>query len=380
MNQRILHFFTLALLVGSTTAVDGGVIIFQDTFESGNLNQWTGKFGPAHQGRIVSDPLNPGNHVLTFTGVNAAGDIFNASRIPVLGTQRFVLSFDFLALSASGTPPREYGGFAGITTDPRGYLPHYWLAGTYFPALNVPASVATVLATDGQWHHYEVDFTEILASNHIWSFQVMLEDWYDRGSVPGDIYFDNVRVLVGPPSPSVDELVSDVQDSDLPANRKRPLLASLEAAEASLTRGDIEALNNQLRAFQHKVQAQVERLDATLANNLIARAQQIIGGSHSTSGVVGQVFIYGCAAQRIGDVCAFPYQTGITVVTELGNLIAESTTAADGSFEVSLDPGDYVLIPDGAGGFRLPSVEIYPIHVDENRFTPVVIEYDSGIR
>src|SRR2546428_289369 len=40
MNQRILHFFTLALLVGSTTAVDGGVIIFQDTFESGNLSQW----------------------------------------------------------------------------------------------------------------------------------------------------------------------------------------------------------------------------------------------------------------------------------------------------------------------------------------------------
>jgi hypothetical protein len=47
---------------------------------------------------------------------------------------------------------------------------------------------------DGLWHHYEVDFTEVVVANGFSSFQVMLEDWYDRGSIPGDIYFDNVRL------------------------------------------------------------------------------------------------------------------------------------------------------------------------------------------
>jgi hypothetical protein len=378
MNHNAIRLSMLALLFELAMSVHGQVTLFQESFESGNLSQWTGKFGPQHQGKIVNDPLNPANHVLTFTGVNAAGDIFSAARIPVLGTQRFVLSFDFLALSTNGVQPSEYGGFAGITLDPLGV--HYWLAGTYLPAVNTPASVATLLATDGQWHHYEVDFTEILVSNHVDSFQVMLEDWYDRGSIPGDIFFDNVKVLLGGGSPSLDQLIGAVQDSDLAANRKRPLLASLEAAQASSARGDIEALNNQLRAFQHKVVAQVDSLDVALANDLIALAEQIIHGSHSTSGVVGQVPIYGCAAVRLGDACHFPYQTGIAVVTDHGNLVAELRTAADGSFEVSLDPGDYVLVPDGAGTGRLPSVEVYPIHVSKERFSPVVIEYDSGIR
>ncbi|HEU0011855.1 MAG TPA: hypothetical protein VFT34_18720 [Verrucomicrobiae bacterium] len=170
---------------------------FEDSFESGDLNQWTGKLGVPHHGQIVTDPLNSTNHVLTFTGVNAGGDIFSASPISVdVLPRRFILSFDFLGLPMGGVPPSEYGGFAGVTTDPDGILPHYWLAGTYLPALNVPASVATVLMADGLWHHYEVDFTEVVTANSLTSFQLMLEDWFDRGSIPGDVYFDNVRLAV----------------------------------------------------------------------------------------------------------------------------------------------------------------------------------------
>src|SRR5689334_7023164 len=161
MKQDVIKGFTAALFLVTALTIRADVTVFEDAFESGSLNQWTGKLGPEHQGKIVADPLNPANHVLTFTGVNAAGDVFSAVQIPTLGKQRFVLSFDFLALPVAGVVPNEYGGFAGITTDPAGILgnPHFWLAGTYFPAINVPASVATVLATDGQWHHYEVDFT-----------------------------------------------------------------------------------------------------------------------------------------------------------------------------------------------------------------------------
>ena len=381
MKWNIFSLFATALILVFAIPASAQVTVFEDAFESGNLSQWIGQFGtPHHHGQIVADPLNPANHVLTFTAVSAAGDIFSASRIPALGGRRFVLSFDFLALPIEEVPPGEYGGFAGITTDPFGVLPHYWLAGTYAPALNVPGSVATVLATDARWHHYEIDFTDIIASNSVLSFQVMLEDWYDRGSIPGDIYFDNLRLLVGISSASLDQLVSAVQDSSLPPNRKRPLLASLEAARASLVGGDPAVFINLLRAFQNKVRAQVGPLDAALANNLNSLTQQIIDETHATSGVIGEVLIYGCAAQQPGDVCHAPYQTGITVLTARGDFVTRLTTAADGSFEIFLDPGDYVLVPDGARPPSLPMVGIYPIHVDENRFTPVIIVYDNGVR
>ena len=196
MNQKSLPLTGLLLmLLAVATPVRAQFTLFEERFESGNLNQWTGKAGLPHHGQIVTDPLNSINHVLTFSDVNAAGDIFSASRISVDGLpRRFILSFDFLGLPIDGVPPSEYGGFTGVTTDPAGVLPHYWLAGTYLPALNVPAPVATVLTADGLWHHYEVDFTEVVVANGLTSFQLMLEDWYDRGSIPGDVYFDNVRL------------------------------------------------------------------------------------------------------------------------------------------------------------------------------------------
>jgi len=198
-NPMKLKAFTLPglllTLLALATPVRAQFRLFADSFESGNLSQWTGKLGLPHHGQIVTDPLDPANHVLTFADVNAAGDVFSASSIPVDGLpRRFILSFDFLALPIGGVAPSEYGGFAGVTTDPDGVLPHYWLAGTYLSAINVPAPVATVLAVDGLWHHYDVDFTQVVMANSLTSFRIMLEDWYDRGSIPGDVYFDNVRL------------------------------------------------------------------------------------------------------------------------------------------------------------------------------------------
>jgi hypothetical protein len=381
MKPNLLSASTMVILIALATARGSQITVFEDTFESSNLSQWIGQAGTPHHGQIVADPLNPANHVLTFTTVNSAGDTFSAASIPAsTSSRRYILSFDFLALPLVTIPPVEYGGFAGIKTAPGWGLPHYWVAGTYLPALNVPASVATVLSTDGRWHHYEIDFTEIISSNSMLAFQVMLEDWYDRGSIPGDVYFDNVRVLVELVPASLDQLVSAVQESGLPANRKRPLLASLDAVGASLAADDPARLLNQLQAFQNKVQAQVQSSDAALANTLISLAQQIVLEAQSASGIIGQVLIGGCPAQQPGDICHARYQTGITVVTDRGRFITSLTTRPDGSFEIFLPPGDYVLIPDGAGQPTFPMVGIYSVHVDENRFTPVIIEYDNGIR
>jgi hypothetical protein len=98
------------------------------------------------------------------------------------------------------------------------------------------------------------------------------------------------------------------------------------------------------------------------------------------SRVIGQVFICGCPAQRLADICCGPYQTGITVKTAGGDSLTNLNTGADGHFELLLQPGNYVLVPDGAGGSTLPSVEAAAIRVDKRQFLTVRIAYDNGIR
>lgn len=71
-------------------------------------------------------------------------------------------------------------------------------------------------------------------------------------------------------------LIYRVDASDLPAQRKRPLIATLEAADAAFAAGQCEGGLKSLQTFQNKVRAQVARLDPVLADHLIAEAQEII--------------------------------------------------------------------------------------------------------
>jgi hypothetical protein len=195
MKNQTAKIIGLAALLGTmASVVQADVVLFQDNFESGNLDQWVGKSGTPHHGQIVVDPLNSSNHVLTFTGVNSAGDIFSAARLGFSGPRRYLLSFDFLGLAPTGTTPSEYGGFIGISDSAAADPLQFWIAGTYLPALSAP-SVATQLTADGQWHHYEIDITPLVITAQLTGAHLMLEDWNDRGSVPGDVYFDNVQLI-----------------------------------------------------------------------------------------------------------------------------------------------------------------------------------------
>src|SRR4051794_15209327 len=82
MNRTSLVLATIIVIAIGTVA-PAQIAVFQDSFESGNLDHWIGKTPAGHQGRIVVDPFDSANHVLTFIGVNAAGDIFSAAPIPV---------------------------------------------------------------------------------------------------------------------------------------------------------------------------------------------------------------------------------------------------------------------------------------------------------
>jgi hypothetical protein len=74
----------------------------------------------------------------------------------------------------------------------------------------------------------------------------------------------------------ISRLMLMTEDSNVEIKNQKPLLAALEAALASFERGNVTSGINQLKAFQNKVAAQVVRIDAALAGELIDRAQRII--------------------------------------------------------------------------------------------------------
>jgi hypothetical protein len=196
MNRNLFLIPGLWLaLTASITPAHAQVTLFADNFESGNLNQWTGKSGGAQHGQIVADPFNPSNHVVNFFAVNFGGDMFSAAPVSVDSTrQRITLGFDFLALPIGGVPPQEYGGFAALAGDNTGNQ-SYFVGGTVPSELNVPPTVATVLTTNGLWKHYEIDVTDAVIARSLNSFLITFEDWESLGrSIPGDVYFDNVKL------------------------------------------------------------------------------------------------------------------------------------------------------------------------------------------
>lgn len=188
-HMAVLNCLTVFTAIGNLAHAD--VTLFQDGFETGTLDQWIGKAGDPPQGLVVADPLNPANQVLTFSGVNYSGDIFSATYLDVSLPRQYVLSFDFLGFPSEV----ENGGFIGIGAAPTSDSEQFWIGGTYPGALTAPASVATVLTVDGAWHHYEIDITEIIETEGLTETLLMVEDWFNYGSVPGDAFFDNISLV-----------------------------------------------------------------------------------------------------------------------------------------------------------------------------------------
>lgn len=158
---------TAALLLSG--AASAGVLFTED-FESG-LSAWTGKNNGAHNGQVVTDPLDATNSVLNWTALNSAGDTFTISTFS-LAAGDYVLEYDYLGTCTSG----NCGGFVGYS---QGYPgSHVWLAGTGngYPDLN---------PDNGQWNHV------VLAFSTATTFHLMLEDFSGSGGVAGDAYFDN---------------------------------------------------------------------------------------------------------------------------------------------------------------------------------------------
>ena len=94
--------------------------------------------------------------------------------------------------------------------------------------------------------------------------------------ISGGIVDVGAYEFVFTPAMSFARLIPLVQQADLNAKRKQPLLATLKAAITSFEGGNLTACMNQLSAFQNKVRAQIEPANPALSAGLVQAAQQII--------------------------------------------------------------------------------------------------------
>ena len=168
----------LATIVGQA-AHAAIVSAIADNFE-GNLSQWN----PVGQGVIVVDPLNSANHVLSFTGTAAGGDILSANQVQASAT--YQLSFDYLG--TVGTFRDVGGGFIG-TNGPT----EAWLYGDS----HYPVSVG-LFANDGQWHHYSTTLTNAQVGGPL---TLKMEDYDQSGPSANNAFFDNVSLSASAPAP-----------------------------------------------------------------------------------------------------------------------------------------------------------------------------------
>jgi len=185
-RNRVGFAFAAAVFSAGLANAD---IIFGDNFESG-LDAWVGKNGGAHHGMIVADPLGGGNHALTFTGLNAGGDMFTEDSLELEGSDTYRLSFDYLGLAGANSIVGDTGGYVGFSMDTPGTHQWKWATGTV-------SGASDVLVDDGQWHSYAFDFTgsDLGIGSEV---RLMLEDFSGSGGVAGDAFFDNISIATIP--------------------------------------------------------------------------------------------------------------------------------------------------------------------------------------
>jgi len=99
----------------------------------------------------------------------------------------------------------------------------------------------------------------------------------------------------------------------------------------------------------------------------------------ATSGIDGEVILRPVSpVERPGMVNQRPYEALIAVADGGGRTVAEVRSDADGRFRIILEPGTYVLHPESDAIY--PHAPAQSVTVVKDRFTPVRVTYDSGIR
>lgn len=167
--MRIASLALLLALGGSSLSAG---VIFSENFEGTLTGNWAAN---AH-GQIVTDPANSTNHVLNFSDLQGAGDLFS-NILPVAST--YYIEFDYYY----GTAFAYGGGFVGV--DAPGET---WLLGDCNGCYSTYSTALDGLSSS-TWHHIQlaVPATDIGSG----PTQLKLEQFV--GSA-GNAYFDNIVI------------------------------------------------------------------------------------------------------------------------------------------------------------------------------------------
>ena len=77
--------------------------------------------------------------------------------------------------------------------------------------------------------------------------------------------------------------------------------------------------------------------------------------------------------------CLTPYSAPLVVTDTEGAVVARINSGADGKFEVTLPPGEYVVTP-ATGQDTYPVAQPVSVTVGPGAFVDIEINYDTGIR
>ncbi len=76
--------------------------------------------------------------------------------------------------------------------------------------------------------------------------------------------------------------------------------------------------------------------------------------------------------------CLTPFSAQLVILDQDNGVAARVTSDADGHFEVTLTPGEYVITP--LGGDPFPMAQPLAVTVVAGEYVEVEINYDTGIR
>jgi hypothetical protein len=80
----------------------------------------------------------------------------------------------------------------------------------------------------------------------------------------------------------------------------------------------------------------------------------------------------------VPEACLTPYAAQMVVLDDENKVVAHIQSAGDGTFQVDVPPGDYVVTPASTDAY--PFAQSVPVTVVPGQYVTVQINYDTGIR
>ena len=80
----------------------------------------------------------------------------------------------------------------------------------------------------------------------------------------------------------------------------------------------------------------------------------------------------------VPEACLTPYAAQMVVLDDENKVVAHIASGADGTFQVDVAPGDYIVTPSSTDSY--PIAQPVSVTVVPGQYVTVQINYDTGIR